>query len=528
MVIESIQKIDLTSGAVKAEELTPRDVAKFTLLVALSAIFIDATLGHGLLWENDPYWTYWVTKTFLIATIFGLGTAWAGIGIGRGAAITAVHTVVLTVYYWSLSPIGLPSNPEWLDLEHTWVTGVPIHFGVIFGGYVLALWLWNRRAARVEVAETSKGYGLSALLLGVVVVALAGLSSTIIAGFPGVTWFVVRLLLTVTFIIGWRAAVGRDAVAAVTGGVMLALVWAAYSHYLGPSGLPDLPVRILDPLAPGAAAKWLTYKDVWLVSLPIHALLMSSVLLFDSFRVTEDRSYSPLTFPLVLAVVLIGAALVYPTVYKPTEATMGTIGTARVESGEWLSGSFEDAPAKLTVTAKDAGTRVSPLPPHDEVNLVAKVDASDGVYEIIANHPIVEDPAGRFTTWWGVGINVEHHGKSGIGTQRLPEVKSPLAIFATGNVTRDGEPVANNVPVHFMTSESPMMGGAKAELDVGDPDLDPVVGLPDGHLRVVWNQTTGAVPKDGHIARYLLGSVVLVMFLIAGFGLIRRDERSLV
>lgn len=77
---------------------------------------------RALLWENDPYWTYWITKTFLIATVFGLGTAWLGMGIGRGAAITAVHTVVLTAYYWSLSPIGLPSHPEWLDLEHTWVT----------------------------------------------------------------------------------------------------------------------------------------------------------------------------------------------------------------------------------------------------------------------------------------------------------------------------------------------------------------------------------------------------------------------
>jgi hypothetical protein len=90
-----------------------RDLAKFTGLVALFAIFADAAVGHALLWENDPYWTYWITKTFLIATIFGLGTAWLGIGVGRGAVITAVHTVVLTVYYWSLSPIGLPSHPEW-------------------------------------------------------------------------------------------------------------------------------------------------------------------------------------------------------------------------------------------------------------------------------------------------------------------------------------------------------------------------------------------------------------------------------
>lgn len=77
--------------------LTTSDLAKFTALVALLAILADAAVGHALLWENDPYWTYWVTKTFLIATVFGLGTAWLGTGVGRGAVITLVHTVILTL-----------------------------------------------------------------------------------------------------------------------------------------------------------------------------------------------------------------------------------------------------------------------------------------------------------------------------------------------------------------------------------------------------------------------------------------------
>src|SRR5215204_5254660 len=79
----------------RSERLSAADVAKLTAAVALAAIFVDAAVGHGLTWENDPYWTYWVTKTFLIATIFGLGTAWFGMGPGRGAVITAVHTLVL-------------------------------------------------------------------------------------------------------------------------------------------------------------------------------------------------------------------------------------------------------------------------------------------------------------------------------------------------------------------------------------------------------------------------------------------------
>ena len=120
-----------TAASPGKRELTTRGVAKFTALVALLAILSDAAVGHALLWENDPYWTYWITKTFLIATVFGLGTAWLGTGVGRGAVISFAHTIILTVYYWTLSPIGLPSHPDWLDLEQTWITCVPVKFAVI-------------------------------------------------------------------------------------------------------------------------------------------------------------------------------------------------------------------------------------------------------------------------------------------------------------------------------------------------------------------------------------------------------------
>jgi hypothetical protein len=122
------------------------DLLKFTALASLLAISVDAAIGHAMLWGNDPYWTYWVTDTLLMATVFGLGTAWLGMGLVRGAVITAVHITLLTTYYWSLSPIGLPAQSEWLDLEHTWVTGLPVHFAVYYLGYVLAFWLWQRRS----------------------------------------------------------------------------------------------------------------------------------------------------------------------------------------------------------------------------------------------------------------------------------------------------------------------------------------------------------------------------------------------
>ena len=255
-------------------------VARFTAIVAVSAIFFDAAVGHGLLWENDPYWTYWITKTFLIATVFGLGTAWVGMGEGRGAVITLVHTVVLTVYYWTFSPIGLPSHPEWLDLEHTWVTGVPVHFGVIYLGYLAALWLWRRAEQRITVQPAdTRVAGAAALGVSVAVtVAAGGAVSLVLGDFPGFTWFLVRLLLTVPFLLVWWSMAGRDAVAAVTGGVVLALVWATYSHFLGPTGLPDTPLRVLEAESPGATVAWASYRDVWVVGLPVAAVVMAVVL----------------------------------------------------------------------------------------------------------------------------------------------------------------------------------------------------------------------------------------------------------
>jgi hypothetical protein len=45
------------SGRPRDRALTTRSVASFTALVALLAILADAAVGHGLLWENDPYWS---------------------------------------------------------------------------------------------------------------------------------------------------------------------------------------------------------------------------------------------------------------------------------------------------------------------------------------------------------------------------------------------------------------------------------------------------------------------------------------
>jgi hypothetical protein len=493
--------------------LSGRDIAKFSGGVALLAILADAAVGHGLLWENDPYWTYWITKTFLIATVFGVGTALVGIGVGRGAVLTLVHTLVLTLYYWTLSPIGLPSHPAWLDLEHTWVTGLPVHFSVIYLGYLVALWLWRRRPLG-EGAPGNEALGALATAIAIVVVA-GGATAAALGDFPGLTWFIVRVLVTAPFVLVWWAFAGRDWPAAVGAAITLAFIWGAYGHFLGPSGLPDSPLRIADQQPPPAEVAWLDYRDLWLVSVPMYLLAGGLVLVVA----TAFLSHRPLALARPVAVLAVVAApllVAIPFVDAGGDnARVDAAGAARVERGAWYSGEFAATNAALTVIAEDRGGRVTPLPPHDEVRLEARVSLPGGdTYEVSSRKPMVADPLGRHGTWWGVGLDEWHHGNSGVGTERLPAIHSEVAVFAVGEVHRDGELIAAGVPLHVMTADNGLAG--RLELNVGD-EMTPVPGLPDAHLRVVWDQFTGGAQKDPTWTRYAAGATVLAILLALAF-----------
>ncbi|HEX8771405.1 MAG TPA: hypothetical protein VF711_11615, partial [Acidimicrobiales bacterium] len=452
-----------------------RDLAKFTGTVALFAILADAAVGHGLLWENDPYWTYWITKTFLIATVFGLGTAWLGVGIARGALVTAVHTLVLTIYYWSLSPIGTPSSPEWLDLEHTWVTGVPVHFGVIFLGYLVAVWLWQRRGLHYESqsgapASPAVDAGI-ALAAGAGIALVSGLLVSLAIGqFVGATWILVRALIAVPFVLVWRAGAGRGVASAVFGGIILAFILATYSHFLGPVGLPDLPLRIFGREPPGATSHWLTWREEWLIAFPIFLVLCVGGMLFAARRGTglSDRSGAmPLIATAVVGIVVaggLGGLAWHENRHDGDRADVASLGPARIEVGSFYAGTLAPATAQLSLAAANRNPRVTPLPPHDRVDIAAQTTHPDGTtYRITATQPLVEDPMGRHTTWWGVGLNEWHHGESGIGSHRLPAVYSEVAVFAIGDVSVNSRTVAAGVPIHVMTAKTGLPG--KLELD---------------------------------------------------------------
>lgn len=502
------------------------DLVKFATAAAVLAMLADAVIGHALLWQNDPYWTYWVTDTLLIATVFSIGTALLGASRARGAVVTVVQMLVLTSYYWSLSPIGLPAHAEWLDLQHTWVTGPPVHFGVYYLGYLVALWLWRRRATTDHTATSAvRVDAIRALVTSVAIVASVGAAQTLALGeFPGVTWFVMRTVILVPFTLGWWAFAGRDRGASVAGGLVAASLLTAYGHYLGPIGLPDTDLRVLAQDPPPADVNWLSYTEEFLVMGPIIVLVAVAAYLAAS-RWYGHR-WAPLGFRSTIVVVaalgaIVAAGLVTAEAVERADrvVTVTSIGQAHVERGRTLDSELILADGDLRFSATQANTKRTPLPPHDAVSLEASILHPNGTrYEIVADDAMVSDPAGRFTTWGGVGLDVWHHGRSGIGTADVDATRSEVAVYALAEIRTDGQLVAAGVPVHAMT-----VNGGGVELHVGDT-ASPIPGVPNGHLRVIWGDREGDSPEGPERARHLLGGVVLLILIAAALVAVRQTR----
>jgi hypothetical protein len=514
------------------------ELVKFAALAAVIAMLADAVVGHALLWHNDPYWTYWVTDTLLLATVFCVGTALVGAGVGRGAVLTAVQVVILTTYYWSLSPVGLPTNPEWLDLQHTWVTGPPVHFGVYYLGYLVALWLWRRKAAaaardrtaQVDDLERHLDVAVSALFALATAAGLVlsvGLVQTVVLQeFPGVTWFVMRTVVLVPFTLGWWALAGRDRVAAVAGGMLAALVLLAYGHYLGPIGLLDPDLRLIAQDPPPADVHWLTYREEFLVMGPVVVAI--SVLGFWLAARAQGQPRSARVGFTAKAGVAVGLVAVIAAGFLAAEAVEPGDRTVRITARGQAQATVPSAggedrvavEADLVMRVTQANTNRSPLPPHDLVALDATVTHPDGTrYAVSADRPLVSEPGGRFTTWGGVDFDAWHHGRSGIGLLDRRPVRSEVTVLGLGTVRADGALVASGVPVHAMT-----VAGGGLELHLGD--RTGADGQLDAPLRVVWDQREGVSPEGPERARNLLGSVVLVLLLLVALRAARSDPAA--
>ena len=516
----------LFADQVAASPFQPRslsEVVKFTALAALLAIFLDAAIAHAMLWGNDPYWTYWVTDTLLMATVFGLGTMLFGIGMGRGAIITAVHVLALTIYYWTLSPIGLPAQPEWLDLERTWITGLPVHLAVYYMGYLGALWLWGRRRGRAAAPDQSArslaAVAAAALAVAVGIVVLIGLfQALLLQEFMGLTWFVMRIAVAVPFIVAWWALAGHGGKSAAVGGVTVAFLLTTYSHYLGPVGLPTEPARLWAENAPPAEVHWLSYSDTFLVMLPlttlvaVAAFILASRWFGDKTEPREARGMLVAGGAAAALLVVLGALTAPGLGAEANRITVRSIGPASSD------GAQTPISATLRMTVANRNTHRTPSPPHDAIDLAATFPGARGeTLEVRSTQPIVADPAGRFTTFGGIGFGEWHDGRSGIGMTQLNAIKSNVVAFALADVLANGRLVATRVPVQISA-----VGENQPRLDL---HVAGTAQLPDP-LHISWTQFEAGDSDASENARYLFGGGVLLILLAFMFAAALAQRRA--
>ena len=505
------------------DRLSVRGTAKFGLLTALCAIFIDAVIAHGLFWENDPYWTYWITKSFLIATVFIIGTALLGIGLVQGLVITAVHTLILEIYYEWLAPIGLPQEPEWLDFNHLWVTGFPVHYLAILIGYLMALWIWRRADAVPErqAARTADdgprvtpgALAVSSLIAVLLILVLSGIitHAILLGEFPGITYFVQHLLIGFVFIYLWSAYVGAGDRGWIVGALMLSLVWTAYGIYLGPVGLPD-------------HVRYLGFQELWMRAFP-GDFLAALIGLFVAVRLLPRLAPRNARYALpVLALVLVvpDTAEAKP---KGLHASASASGAAHRVAGPNPVDLQSASPAQgaIRIRVIEGGNRWSHVQSSDGVELLADFTAADGRYRVVVDKAMPRHPLGKYTTWNGVAFNHDMHGETGIGTSKLPLMKPEISLYGWGKVYRDGQLVAAMAPVHAMVSSKQPMAGVMLEVDTEDKSLRDV---PDGYLTVHWPQVAAlSMPRGAMRERELIGWAGLIGLALLFFLLARNAER---
>ncbi len=486
--------------------LSLRDTVKFGILVGFAAIFMDAAIAHGLWWENDPYWTYWITKTFLIITIFTIGTGFLGIGIVPGLITTAVHTLVLEIYYQWLAPIGLPQEPWWLEQRDLWLPGFFVHYLAILSGYQISFWVWLRsqRRLQIEIVNVVSNV-LLAFVAAVAVLVVDGVitQGILLQSFPGWTFFLQHLLIAFVFLVAWSTFVGFDTKGIFAAALLLSLVWTTYSMYLGPVGLPtELP-------------KYLGYNELWLKSFPgaFISIFVSLWLLSKAISLSMRHFVKSIVF-ILLTVSLLFPQSTFAADLNPIGGRMA-VSARTTETGKMVVGSdpynlnnTQDMEGSIAISAVDVGNRWSHIQNIDEMNVVANFQSGDSSYKVTIDKAMQRHPLGRYATWMGVALNHSMHGKTGIGTDKVPEVKPEIALWGYAQVERDGQVIAKMAPAHVMVMTKEPLKGIALEVDAEDKTLR---DIPNGYVHVMWSNIDSiTLPTRERENRELFGWVVLI------------------
>jgi len=414
-----------------------------------------------------------------------------------------VHTAILEVYYEWLAPIGLPQEPQWLDDNHLWLTGVPVHYLAILTGYFIALWTW-RRANRQAESRPRPGEGadaralaISSLLSSVIILVLSGLIThgLLLGEFPGITFFVQHLLIGFIFLFVWSAYVGMGGAGWIVGAMMLSLVWTAYGIYLGPSGLPEKVV-------------YLTHHQHWSRVFP-GDFVAALAGLFISLRLLPRLSRGA-----ALAAPLLALALLPTDRAEAKPRGLHAAASAAGEAHRVLGpnpvdlGAAQPSRGSIRLKVVEGGNRWSHVQAHDWISLQADFTGPDGQYRVLVDKPMPRHPLGRYTTWNGVALDHEMHGETGIGTDKLPLMQPDISLYGWGKVWRNGQLISPMAPVHAMVSSKEPMQGIMLEIDTEEKTL---AGVPGGYITIHWPEITGLeMPRSTLRNVQILGWIGLI------------------
>ena len=182
----------------------------------------------------------------------------------------------------------------------------------------------------------------------------------------------------------------------------------------------------------------------------------------------------------------------------------------------------QPANGTITIEVVEGGNRWSHVQNSDWMNLSADFTAPDGTYKVVVDKPMPRHPHGKYTTWNGVVFHHEMHGKTGIGTPKLPLMKPDISIYRWGKVWRNGQLVSAMAPVHAMVTSKGPMPGVMLEVDTEDKAL---VGVPDGYITVHWPKIASLdMPRAAVRNREWIGWAGLIGLALL-FGWLAYSER---
>ncbi len=206
----------------------------------------------------------------------------------------------------------------------------------------------------------------------------------------------------------------------------------------------------------------------------------------------------------------------------PASASASGEGMIVTGSDPYNMDSTEPIEGTILIDVVDVGDRQSPLQNIDKVSVDARFSTSDSDYEISITEPMLGH--GRQPTWFGVGYNQKMHGKTNIGTDRLPEVEPDIVVWGWARILKNGKEIHPKAPANIKVMRKGPLNGITLAIETDEKLLS---DTPDGYLHVRWPGLDKlTLPKQQRKMQSRLGWGGLI-FLNIWFGWLAMREESL-